>query len=81
MPVPVQRGQNALLAAHGPLVDAEGLGDGGAGDVGVQNADLIAQLRPWRRPAEQVTMLLPTPPLPLTTPMTWRMTEWGLQGS
>ena len=28
-----------------------------------------------------VTMLLPTPPLPLTTPMTWRITEWGLQGS
>ena len=37
-----QRGQNALIAAHGPLVDAEGLGDGGAGDVGVQDADAVA---------------------------------------
>ena len=33
-------GQDTLIVAHGPLVDAEGLGDGGAGDVGVQNATI-----------------------------------------
>ena len=30
------------LTAHGLAVDAEGLGDGGAGDVGVQDAHLVA---------------------------------------
>ena len=35
-------GVNALLAAHGLAVDAEGLGDGGAGDVRVQNAGGMA---------------------------------------
>ena len=29
-------GDDGVLGAHGPAVDAEGLGDGGAGDVGVQ---------------------------------------------
>ena len=36
-------GVDAQLAARGPGVDAESLGDGGAGDVGVQDADLLAQ--------------------------------------
>ena len=35
-------GIQARLAAHGLAVDAEGLGDGGAGDVGVQDAHLVA---------------------------------------
>ena len=35
-------GIQARLAAHGLAVDTEGLGDGGTGDVGIQNADLMA---------------------------------------
>ncbi|CAN4012882.1 signal peptidase I, partial [Dysosmobacter welbionis] len=35
-------GIQARLAACGLAVDAEGLGDGGTGDVGIQNADLMA---------------------------------------
>ena len=35
-------GQNAVLAALRAAVDAEGLGDGGAGDVGIQNGGLMA---------------------------------------
>ena len=31
-----------VFCAYGPAVDAEALGDGGAGDISVQNTDLIA---------------------------------------
>ena len=34
--------QNGVLSGHGPAVDTEGLGDGGAGDVGVQNGHIVA---------------------------------------
>ena len=34
--------EHSPVVGHGPLVDAEGLGDGGAGDVRVQDADLVA---------------------------------------
>ena len=33
--------EHAALVGHGPAVDAEGLGDGGAGDVRVQDAHLM----------------------------------------
>ena len=36
-------GEHPPLVRHGPLVDAEDLGDGGAGDIGVQNADSAAR--------------------------------------
>ena len=39
---PGGHGEQPGLAAHGLAVDAEGLGDGGAGDVGVQDAHLMA---------------------------------------
>lgn len=35
-------GNNGVALRHGAAVDAEGLGDGGAGDVGVQNGDIVA---------------------------------------
>ena len=48
-------------------MDAEGLGDGGAGDISVQNTDLIATRR-MVTASWLVTMDLPTPPLPDTIP-------------
>ena len=36
------RGNQGVFRAHGPVMDAESLGDGGAGDISVQNTDLIA---------------------------------------
>ena len=36
------RRDQGVFRAHGPVMDAESLGDGGAGDIGVQNTDLIA---------------------------------------
>ena len=56
--------EDALAVAHGAGVQAEGGGDGGAGDVGVQDADLVALLWPWRTARQAVVELLPTPPLP-----------------
>ena len=37
-------GEDALPVPHGPLGEAEGGGDGGAGDVGVHDAHLVAPL-------------------------------------
>ena len=34
--------QNGILGGHGPAVDTEGLGDGGAGDVSVQHGHIVA---------------------------------------
>ena len=34
--------EDGILGANGPAVDAEALGDGGAGDVGVQNGGAVA---------------------------------------
>ena len=42
MPVLDSMGSRAFLRAHGVAMDAESLGDGGAGDIGVQNTHLIA---------------------------------------
>ena len=41
-PGPGLHGQQGVLRSHGVAVNAESLGDGGAGNIGVHNAHLIA---------------------------------------
>ncbi len=80
MPPAVTAGSMPGVGASGLLVDAEGGGDGGAGDVGVQNGHLAAP-RAMATAREAVTVLLPTPPLPLTTAMTRVMQDLALAGT
>ena len=63
-------GDDAVVRAHQLGVDVERLGDGGAGDVGVEDGRFIAAAAGVTARSE-VTSDLPTPPLPLTTPMTF----------
>ena len=62
--------KNAFLAALELTVYAEGLGDRRTGDVGIQHTAGITLARHADAIIE-VSRLLPTPPLPETTPMTF----------
>ena len=59
-----------LAVTGGQALHAEQAGDGRAGDVGVQHAGLKARRR-IETASMALVMLLPTPPLPETTPMTF----------
>ena len=61
---------DALAVTGGRALHAEQAGDGRAGDVGVQHAGLKAKAA-HRDSSMALVMLLPTPPLPETTPMTF----------